>query len=115
MKDLGDGVVTRIDLQSEGLFKYGGRDAAADALFPSGDCAIIHASSGLRGRIVREARFAWGEAMLPYWPDVPYAPLNSIIGGASFWVIRESIFAGPTSADQPGSGGMWGANSFTRG
>jgi sn-glycerol 3-phosphate transport system substrate-binding protein len=71
----------------EGSFKYGGRDAAGDALFPSGECGIIHASSGVRARIIREAKFEWGAAMLPYYPDVPGAPKNSIIGGASFWVM----------------------------
>ncbi len=76
-----------IDMQREGTFKYGGRDAAGDALFPSGECAIIHASSGLRARILREAKFEWGAAMLPNWPGVPGAPKNSIIGGASFWVM----------------------------
>ncbi len=76
-----------VDMQREGIFKYGGRDAAGDALFPSGECAIIHASSGLRARILREAKFEWGAAMLPYWPGTPGAPKNSIIGGASFWVM----------------------------
>ena len=76
-----------VDMQKEGTFKYGGRDAAGDALFPSGECAIIHASSGLRARIQREAKFEWGAAMLPYWPGTPNAPKNSIIGGASFWVM----------------------------
>jgi len=78
---------TLIDMQKEGTFKYGGRDAAGDALFPSGECAILHGSSGLRGRVVREAKFDWGAAPLPYYPDVPNAPKNSIIGGASFWVM----------------------------
>lgn len=76
-----------MDMLKEGTFKYGGRDAAGDALFPSGECAIIHASSGLRARIAREAKFEWGAAMLPYWPGTPGAPKNSIIGGASFWVM----------------------------
>lgn len=80
-------VQTLVDMQKEGTFKYGGRDAAADALFPSGECAIIHASSGLRARIVREAKFEWSAAPLPYWPGTPGAPKNSIIGGASFWVM----------------------------
>jgi sn-glycerol 3-phosphate transport system substrate-binding protein len=80
-------VQTLIDMQREGTFKYGGRDNAGDALFPSGECAIIHASSGLRARIAREAKFNWGAAMLPHWPDAPGAPKNSIIGGASFWVM----------------------------
>jgi sn-glycerol 3-phosphate transport system substrate-binding protein len=76
-----------IDMQKDGTFKYGGRDGAGDALFPSGECAMIHASSGLRARIQREAKFEWGAAMLPYWPGTPNAPKNSIIGGASFWVM----------------------------
>jgi sn-glycerol 3-phosphate transport system substrate-binding protein len=76
-----------IDMLKEGTFKYGGRDVAGDALFPSGECAIIHASSGLRARIAREAKFQWGAAMLPYWPTAPGAPKNSIIGGAAFWVM----------------------------
>jgi sn-glycerol 3-phosphate transport system substrate-binding protein len=77
-----------LDMQKEGLFKYGGRDSAGDALFASGECAIIHDSSGLRGRVVKEAKFAWGAAPLPYWPDVKDAPKNSILGGASFWVLK---------------------------
>ena len=80
-------VQTLMDMQKEGSFKYGGRDNAGDALFPSGECAIIHASSGLRARILREAKFDWGAAMLPYWPGTAGAPKNSIIGGASFWVM----------------------------
>lgn len=80
-------VQTLLDMLKEGSFKYGGRDAAADALFPSGECAIIHASSGLRARILREAKFDWGVTMLPYYEGVPGAPKNSIIGGASFWVM----------------------------
>lgn len=76
-----------IDMQKEGSFKYGGRDSQGDALFPSGEAAIIHASSGLRARIVREAKFDWGVAMLPYYDDVKGAPKNSIIGGASFWTM----------------------------
>ncbi|AWJ83784.1 sn-glycerol-3-phosphate ABC transporter substrate-binding protein [Azospirillum sp. TSH58] len=78
---------TLIDLQKEGALRYGGRDNAADSLFPSGECAMIQASSGLRGRIVKEAKFNWGAAPLPYWPDAISSPKNSIIGGAAFWVM----------------------------
>lgn len=80
-------VQTLMDMMREGTFKYGGRDSAGDALFPSGECAILHGSSGLRGRVVREAKFEWSSAYLPYYEDVPGAPKNSIIGGASFWVL----------------------------
>jgi sn-glycerol 3-phosphate transport system substrate-binding protein len=77
-----------IDLQKEGLYKYGGRDGAGDALFTSGECAIIHDSSGLRGRILKEATFKWGAAPLPYWPEIIASPKNSILGGATFWVLK---------------------------
>lgn len=80
-------VQTLVDMQKEGSFKYAGRDSAGDALFPSGEAAIIHASSGLRARILREAKFDWGVTMLPYYDDVKGAPKNSIIGGASFWAM----------------------------
>jgi sn-glycerol 3-phosphate transport system substrate-binding protein len=72
--------------QRDGLFRYGGRDGAADALFPSGECAMIFASSGLRARIQREAQFQWGVGMLPVYQGT--TPINSIIGGASFWVMN---------------------------
>jgi sn-glycerol 3-phosphate transport system substrate-binding protein len=42
----------------------------------------------LRGRLVKEAKYAWGAAPLPYWPDAKDAPKNSILGGASFWVLK---------------------------
>lgn len=77
-----------VNWQREGLFRYGGRDAAADGLFPSGECSIYFGSSGLRARIVREARFEWAAAQLPYYNDVAGAPKNSIIGGASFWAMN---------------------------
>jgi sn-glycerol 3-phosphate transport system substrate-binding protein len=76
-----------MDTQKEGVFKYGGRDGRADALFPSGECAIFHGSSGMRARVVREAKFNWGVTFLPYYRGTPNAPKNSIIGGASLWVM----------------------------
>lgn len=78
---------TLIDLQKEGLIRYSGRDNGPDPIFPAGECAIMQASSGLRARIVKEAKFAWGAAPLPYWPDAVDSPKNSIIGGAAFWAM----------------------------
>jgi len=75
---------TLMDMHKEGTFKYGGRDGAADALFPSGECAIFHGSSGLRARVVKEAKFNWGVAMLPYYKGTPNAPKNGIIGAPVF-------------------------------
>jgi hypothetical protein len=67
---------------------YGGRGNAGDTLFVSGECAIVQGSSALIARVNREAEFDWTMHMLPYYEGTPNAPLNSIIGGASFWVMQ---------------------------
>jgi sn-glycerol 3-phosphate transport system substrate-binding protein len=69
------------------LFIYKGRGNAADATFVSGECAMITGSSALYGNIKRNAKFASGISTLPYYPDVPGAPQNTVIGGASLWVM----------------------------
>ncbi|MCR4392425.1 MAG: sn-glycerol-3-phosphate ABC transporter substrate-binding protein UgpB [Candidatus Acetothermia bacterium] len=79
---------TLIDMAKEGSFTYGGRDATPDALFPSGEAAMLIASSALRARVAREAKFEWGVTYLPYYDDAVQIPHNSIIGGASLWVMR---------------------------
>ena len=89
-----------VNWQREGLFRYGGRDGAADALFPSGECAMIFASSGLRARIQREAQFAWGVGMLPVYQGT--TPINSIIGGASFWTMNRGPNATRSAAELRG-------------
>ena len=83
-----------VDWQRQSLFRYAGRDNAPDALFPAGECAIAFGSSGMRARVVREAKFEWGAAMLPYYSDVQGAPRNGIIGGASLWVMNRGPSAG---------------------
>jgi sn-glycerol 3-phosphate transport system substrate-binding protein len=71
----------------QGLFVYKGRSSVPDAAFISGECAMITGSSSLYGIAKRNARFATGIATLPYYPDVPGAPQNTVIGGASLWVL----------------------------
>lgn len=75
------------NMAKQGLFVYKGRDNVPDASFISGECAMITGSSALYGDIKRNAKFAAGIATLPYYPDVPGAPQNTIIGGASLWVL----------------------------
>ncbi|MHB1198662.1 MAG: sn-glycerol-3-phosphate ABC transporter substrate-binding protein UgpB [Polaromonas sp.] len=75
------------NMAKQGLFVYKGRGNAADVSFPSGECAMITGSSGLYSRVSKEAKFAYGIAPLPYYPDVAGAPQNTIIGGASLWVM----------------------------
>jgi sn-glycerol 3-phosphate transport system substrate-binding protein len=85
------GYVKHIDrllaMAKDGTFKYAGRDNAPDPLLVSGEAAIAFNSSGMRGNLVKSAKFDWGVAYLPYDPDIIKTPLNSIIGGASLWVM----------------------------
>src|SRR3954463_709592 len=75
------------NMAKQGLFVYKGRANAADATFVSGECAMATGSSALYGNIKRNAKFAAGISTLPYYPDVPGAPQNTVIGGASLWVM----------------------------
>ena len=75
------------NMAKQGLFVYKGRNNAADATFVSGECAMATASSGLYGNVTRNAKFAYGISTLPYYPDVPGSPQNTVIGGASLWVM----------------------------
>jgi sn-glycerol 3-phosphate transport system substrate-binding protein len=76
-----------LGLQKDGLFRYGGRDNTADAVFPTGEVAISFNSAGNRARVEREARFKWISVPLPYHDDVIQSPKNGVIGGASLWVL----------------------------
>lgn len=76
-----------LELAKEGAFRYAGRDAAPDPVFYSGQAAIGFGSSAGRGDIVRNAKFRWAPALVPYDPAVIAAPNNTIIGGASLWVM----------------------------
>jgi sn-glycerol 3-phosphate transport system substrate-binding protein len=49
---------------------------------------MVTGSSALYGNIKRNAKFASGIGALPYYPDVPGAPQNTVIGGASIWVMQ---------------------------
>lgn len=75
------------NMAKQGLFVYKGRGNAADATFVSGECAIMTGSSALYGNVKRNSKFAAGHSALPYYPDVPGAPQNTVIGGASLWVM----------------------------
>jgi sn-glycerol 3-phosphate transport system substrate-binding protein len=75
------------NMSKQGLFVYKGRGNAADATFVSGECAMTTGSSALYGNIKRNAKFAAGISTLPYYPDVQGAPQNTVIGGASLWVM----------------------------
>lgn len=74
--------------QKDGLYQYRGRTNTAGPSFNSGECAMLLESSAGRASITANADFDVGYAMMPYYDDVEGAPQNSIIGGASLWVLR---------------------------
>ena len=75
-------------LAQDGMFVYGGRKSESQAKFYSGECAMFTGSSASLAGIRQNAKFKFGVATLPYYPDVKDAPQNTIIGGASLWVMN---------------------------
>jgi len=75
------------DMSKKGLFTYAGRTNQAEAKFASGECAMLTSSTGAQGNFRANAKFDWSVNFIPYHDDVQGAPQNSIIGGASVWVM----------------------------
>src|SRR5437763_2096494 len=75
------------DWIKKGYFIYGGRKKEPEAKFYSGECAMMTTSSAAYATIKQQAKFKFAESTLPYYADVPGAPQNTIIGGASLWVM----------------------------
>jgi sn-glycerol 3-phosphate transport system substrate-binding protein len=85
------------NMSKQGLFIYKGRGNVPEASFISGECAMITTSSGFYGNVAKNAKFGYALAPLPFYPDVAGAPQNTVIGGASLWVL-----AGRNAADYKG-------------
>ena len=70
-------------------FVYGGREGKSTALFTAGDC-VFHIASSASASAIDKALGTdkFGIAMMPYSPDVLAKPQNSIIGGATLWVLQ---------------------------
>jgi sn-glycerol 3-phosphate transport system substrate-binding protein len=75
--------------QTTKVFDYSGRGQSAEPRFQKGECGIFIGSSGTRADIKANSKFEVGYGMMPYWPDVQGAPQNTIIGGATLWVLRD--------------------------
>ncbi len=74
--------------QKEKIFVYAGREGKPNPKFSTGECPMIMASAGTAGAFaaaLKDTQF--GITMLPYYTDVTGAPQNSIIGGATLWVL----------------------------
>jgi sn-glycerol 3-phosphate transport system substrate-binding protein len=76
-----------VELQKDKTFDYSGRTNTGEGRFTSGECPIFLTSSAFFGNVRANAKFDFAAAPMPYYPDVQGAPQNSIIGGASLWVM----------------------------
>jgi sn-glycerol 3-phosphate transport system substrate-binding protein len=76
-----------VDLQKDKSYDYSGRTNTGEGRFTSGECPIYMTSSAFYPNVKANAKFAYTAVPMPYFPDVNGAPQNSIIGGASLWVM----------------------------
>jgi sn-glycerol 3-phosphate transport system substrate-binding protein len=72
----------------DGKFIYAGRRNEGGANFRAGECALFTESSAGYAGIKAEAEFDFDVRPLPYWEAVKSEPQNTIIGGASLWVME---------------------------
>lgn len=87
-----DGVRARLGEIAEwskaNLFAYGGRRGDSLPMFTNGECGMWLNSSAYYGGIKKQATFAFGQTMLPLDTKLAAKPQNSIIGGATLWVLK---------------------------
>jgi sn-glycerol 3-phosphate transport system substrate-binding protein len=76
------------DWAKDGKFIYAGRRNEGGANFRGGECALFTESSAGYAGIKSEAQFAFDVRPLPYWKALADEPRNTIIGGASLWVME---------------------------
>ena len=81
-------VQTMGDWAKDGKFIYAGRRNEGGANFRAGECGLFTESSAGYAGIKAEAKFDFEVRPLPYWEGAAGAPQNTIIGGASLWVME---------------------------
>jgi len=81
-------IQTMGDWAKDGKFFYAGRRNEGGANFRAGECALFTESSAGYAGISSEAEFEFEVRPLPYWEGTDGAPQNTIIGGASLWVME---------------------------
>ena len=83
------GILGRIaDMSKDNLFVYGGRRGDSLSMFTNGECGMWMNSSAYYGSIVKQAKFNFGQSMLPLDMAAASKPQNSIIGGGTLWVLE---------------------------
>ena len=81
-------LATIADWSKDKLFTYGGRRGDSLSMFTNGECGMWMNSSAYYGSIKKQAKFDFAQSMLPLDSAVAGKPQNSIIGGATLWVLR---------------------------
>jgi len=76
------------DWSKDKLFTYGGRRGDSLSMYTNGECGMWMNSSAYYASIKKQAKFDFGQTMLPLDTDVASSPQNSIIGGATLWVLK---------------------------
>lgn len=76
------------DSSEKKLFQYGGRRGESLPTFTNGECGMWMNSSAYYGSMVKQAKFTFDQTMLPLNTDVADKAQNSIIGGATLWVLQ---------------------------
>jgi sn-glycerol 3-phosphate transport system substrate-binding protein len=75
--------------QKSKIFDYGGRRGDSAPKFYNQECVMYMNSSASYAAVKANAKdFEFGVATLPYWPGVGNPPQNTIIGGATLWVLQ---------------------------
>lgn len=83
-----DHIAQMAQWSKEGVFKYGGRQSEGMPLFYTQECAMsMGSSAGLAGIKENMKGINVGVAQLPYDSHLVKEPQNTIIGGASLWVL----------------------------
>jgi sn-glycerol 3-phosphate transport system substrate-binding protein len=74
-------------LGKQGLYRWDGTTTTTVPFFTNGTCAFYEQSSADLATIEAGAKFPFGVAELPYVSGAPDAPQNTVVGGASLWVL----------------------------
>lgn len=74
-------------LAKKGLYQWNGVTNSTVPLFTGGTCAMYEQSSASLNSIAAAAKFSFGVAPLPTVAGDALAPQNTVVGGASLWVL----------------------------
>ncbi|HET9077415.1 MAG TPA: extracellular solute-binding protein [Acidimicrobiales bacterium] len=74
-------------LAQKGQYMWNGVSTSTVPLFTNGTCAMYEQSSADLGTIQAAAKFPFGVSELPIADNDANAPQNTVVGGASMWVM----------------------------